>query len=65
MQKNQVTKGAAPAPILFPGDEPFWEAAKNGQMLAPHAGSCTTTLGCTVRFVAVALQSGSLFPAGV
>jgi 3-hydroxyacyl-CoA dehydrogenase len=40
MQKNQGTKGAAPAPILFPGDEPFWEAAKNGQMLAKRCTAC-------------------------
>lgn len=28
------------APIVFPGDEPFWEAARQGQLLGKHCPAC-------------------------
>ncbi|MGF6654526.1 3-hydroxyacyl-CoA dehydrogenase/uncharacterized OB-fold protein [Paraburkholderia youngii] len=31
-----------PAPVLFPGDEPFWEAMRSGQLLAKHCQDCDT-----------------------
>lgn len=29
-----------PAPIVFPGDEPFWEAAREGRLLAKRCDAC-------------------------
>lgn len=37
MQKN---KDLPPAPVVFPGDEPFWEATKSGQLLAKRCNAC-------------------------
>ena len=36
----QPTRGRPPAPIVFPGDEPFWEAASQGRLLAKHCSAC-------------------------
>ena len=39
-----TSRNTLPAPILFPGDEPFWEAAREGReggspsLPAPPAG---------------------------
>ncbi|WP_017776287.1 3-hydroxyacyl-CoA dehydrogenase NAD-binding domain-containing protein [Paraburkholderia kururiensis] len=35
-------QGYPPAPVVFPGDEPFWEATRSGQLLAKHCGACDT-----------------------
>lgn len=29
-----------PAPVIFPGDEPFWEATRAGRLLAKHCPAC-------------------------
>lgn len=33
-------RNALPAPIIFPGDEPFWDAARQGQLLGKHCPAC-------------------------
>lgn len=34
------TRGLPPAPVLFPGDEPFWEAARRGELWAKRCRAC-------------------------
>lgn len=34
------TRGLPPAPIVFPGDEPFWEATRRGELLAKRCTAC-------------------------
>ena len=36
------TRGLPPAPVIFPGDEPFWEATRRGELLAKHCRACDT-----------------------
>lgn len=36
-----MEKRGLPAPVIFPGDEPFWEAARQGQLLAKWCESCS------------------------
>lgn len=33
-------RGAPPAPVIFPGDEPFWAAAREGRWLAKRCQDC-------------------------
>lgn len=33
-------RGLLPAPVRFPGDEPFWEAMRAGKLLGKHCGAC-------------------------
>lgn len=33
-------KRLPPAPVIFPGDEPFWEAAREGRLLLKHCDAC-------------------------
>jgi 3-hydroxyacyl-CoA dehydrogenase len=33
-------KRLPPAPVVFPGDEPFWEAAREGRLLLKHCDRC-------------------------
>ncbi|MBP0594892.1 OB-fold domain-containing protein [Paraburkholderia sp. LEh10] len=35
-------RGFPPAPVVFPGDEPFWEAARSGVLQAKHCSACDT-----------------------
>ncbi|WP_028231528.1 3-hydroxyacyl-CoA dehydrogenase NAD-binding domain-containing protein [Paraburkholderia mimosarum] len=35
-------RGFPPAPVVFPGDEPFWEAARSGELQARHCSACDT-----------------------
>lgn len=34
------SKYLLPAPVVFPGDEPFWEAAAEGRLLVKHCPKC-------------------------
>lgn len=33
-------KRLPPAPVIFPGDEPFWQAAREGRLLVKHCDRC-------------------------
>lgn len=33
-------KRLPPAPVIFPGDEPFWQAAREGRLLVKHCPAC-------------------------
>lgn len=35
-----TTRNFLPAPVLFPGDEPFWEAARVGRLMGKHCPAC-------------------------
>lgn len=35
-----ATKRLPPAPVIFPGDEPFWQAAREGRLLLKHCDRC-------------------------
>jgi len=29
-----------PAPVIYPENQPFWDAAARGELLVPHCGTC-------------------------
>jgi 3-hydroxyacyl-CoA dehydrogenase len=33
-------KRLPPSPVIFPGDEPFWQAAREGRLLVKHCDAC-------------------------
>jgi 3-hydroxyacyl-CoA dehydrogenase len=33
-------RNTLPAPVIFPGDEPFWEATRDGRLLGKHCPAC-------------------------
>lgn len=35
-----ASRNTLPAPVIFPGDEPFWEATHAGRLLGKHCPSC-------------------------
>lgn len=35
-----AAKRLPPAPVIFPGDEPFWDAARDGRLLLKHCERC-------------------------
>lgn len=37
---NAPKKNLLPAPVIFPGDEPFWQASREGRLLIKHCPSC-------------------------
>lgn len=35
-----TTRNSLPAPVIFPGDEPFWEAARAGRLMGKYCPAC-------------------------
>lgn len=35
-----TSRHSLPAPVLFPGDEPFWDAAREGRLMGKHCPAC-------------------------
>ena len=35
-----TSRNTLPAPVLFPGDEPFWDAAREGRLMGKHCPAC-------------------------
>lgn len=40
MNTMDQARGLLPAPLVFPGDEPFWDAARQGRLMAKWCQAC-------------------------